>query len=145
MFQCRKRLQQTALSPIEDVIVGEHRAVDPCSGEAISILGTHAVIDALPGVVVATCNGRFQVNDTSIRALPIQFIQRGAPNIGGFRVPGNRAIRLLGQTNIILCRGNVVFMQLGIAGVREHLIDTASGHDVAAQEQPHRPLWLGIR
>ena len=136
-FQCRQRLQQTAPSPIEDVIVGEHTAVDACSGEAVGILGTHAVIDAFSGIVVATGNGRLQVNDTSVWPHPIQFIQRGAPNVRRFGVSGNWAIRLLGQTDIVLCRSHVVFVECWVTGVREHLINASSGHDAAAQEQPY--------
>ena len=119
------------------MIVGEHTAVDACSGEAVGILGAHAVIDALSGVVVATGNGRLQVNDTSVWPHPIQFIQRGAPNVRRFGVSGNWAIGLLGQTDIVLCRSYVVFVERRVAGVREHLIDASSRHDVAAQEQPH--------
>ena len=109
----------------------------PAAERQSAFSGAHAVIDALSGVVVATGNGRFQVNDTSIWPHPIQFIQRGAPNVRRFGVSGNWAIRLLGQTDIVLCRSYVVFVERWVAGVREHLINASSRHDVAAQEQPY--------
>ena len=116
----------------------------PAAERQSAFSGTHAVIDALSGVVVATGNRRFQVDDTRVRLHPAQFIERGAPNVRRFGVSGNWAIRLLGQTNIILCRGDVVFVKRGVAGMRQHLINASSRHDVAAQEQPYGSRWPRI-
>jgi hypothetical protein len=48
----------------------------------------------------------------------------------------NRPVHLLGKPNIIPRRPHVVFADLQVAGVLQHLVDAAATHHVSAQKQP---------
>jgi hypothetical protein len=51
----------------------------------------------------------------------------------------DRAVQLLGKCHIIFRRADMPFMKSGLAGIWQDLIDAATEHDVAAQEQGGDP------
>jgi hypothetical protein len=65
--------------------------------------------------------------------------ERVAPDIGEIDWPRDRAVQLLGKCHITFRRANVPFIKNGLAGIWQDLIDAATEHNVAAQEQGGDP------
>ncbi|MNS89671.1 hypothetical protein D3C72_1236900 [compost metagenome] len=131
-----QRIGQPRASPIQHMVVGQHRAVDAGSLQAGDIARMHPVMHRLarPGVV-AGGDGGFEVDDARPRRAAFQFRQGLAPRVfrpGGAR---NRSGLALGKAHVVECGMHIRFMQQRLAGMREDLIDAAAGHHVAAQEQ----------
>lgn len=68
--------------------------------------------------------------------------ERVAPDIGEIDWPRDRAVQLLGKCHIIFRRADVPFIKNGLAGIWQDLIDAATEHNVAAQEQGGEPGHL---
>ena len=81
MLESGQGVEQPATSPIEDVIVAKHAAVDGSGLQAVRILGAHSVIDAFWHVILAASDARFEIDDARVRFHTVQFLQGYAPNV----------------------------------------------------------------
>jgi hypothetical protein len=70
-----------------------------------------------------------------LRLRALQLFERITPNIGGAYRPWDRSSGGVRELDIALGRADVVLGQVRCARLREDLVDTAAGHDVAAKKQ----------
>ena len=104
--------------------------VRPSTDRALTV--TRMVVDALVRPVIAAGHGRFEVDDPRVRLRAVQFVQCAAPNVGRPVASRNSPVRLLGEQHVTLRRSYVFFINLGAAGMRQHLVDAAAAHDISA-------------
>jgi hypothetical protein len=71
-------------------------------------------------------------DDPRVRLHALQFAQCSAPNVRRSVAPRNGPVRLLGERHVTLGRSYVFFVDLGAAGMRQHLVDAAAAHDISA-------------
>lgn len=131
-----KRLQQSLSSPVDNVIVGEHAAVDSGRRQAGDVPRIHPVIDALRPRPVGPRDRRFQVDDPEIRSQAFENLQGVAPDRGERRRLLDASVRALGHVNIVERGGHVRFVEGGRTRVGQHLIDAPAKHNVSAKHQP---------
>jgi len=143
--RCVERAQclgQTVVAPVEDMVVREAAAVDARRGDAVDVARMHAVVDLLVApVVLAGSDARLEIDDAQIYAGTIEFCQRIAPDVIGLYRPWDLTVETLGEFHVAAGVFDVGFMQRGIVGMRQDLIDPAARHYVAAEEKAD-PLRL---
>src|ERR1700719_496987 len=103
----------------------------------------HAVVDRLVApVVLAGSDARLEIDDAQIYAGTIEFRQRIAPDVIELHWPRDRAVDTLGAFHVGAGVSDVWFVQRGIGGMRQDLIDPPARHHVSAEEKADRVrLW----
>src|SRR6202030_686742 len=123
-------------------------AVDARRGDAVDVARMHAVVDLpVAPVVLAGSDASLEIDDAQIHAGTIQFRQRIAPDVIELHRPRDRAVDTLGAFHVGAGVADVGFVQPGIVGMRQDLIDPAARHHVAAEEKADRvrPRYLSQR
>ena len=121
------------------MVVREAAAVDARRGDAVDVARMHAVVDLLVApVVLAGSDARLEIDDAQIHAGTIEFRQRIAPDVIELHRPRDRSVDPLGEFHVGAGLADVGFVQPGIVGMRQDLIDPAARHHVAAEEKADR-------
>ena len=95
----------------------------------------HAVVNAFSRPrIVARRHRRLEIDDSRIGPHSLELGQRIAPDIREFDAAIERAGRTLGQCDIVAGGPRITFEQVWLTGVRENLIDAATGHHITAEE-----------
>jgi hypothetical protein len=140
--QAVERVKQTGLTPIENVVVGEHAAIELSSGETGHIARSHAVVNLLIRRHAVMRDAGFKIDDPQIRLLRIQFRQRLAPDIGEVHRSWDRPAPCLSQSDVAARIPDHRLEQARLCRMRQDLIDPASSHHITAEKQAnaHRRL-----
>ena len=109
------------------MVVREAAAVDARRGDTVDVARMHAVVDLLVApVVLAGSDARLEIR------------QRIAPDVIELHRPRDRSVDPLGEFHVGAGLADVGFVQPGIVGMRQDLIDPAARHHVAAEEKADR-------
>ncbi len=106
--QVAQRLGEAGAAPVEDVVVGQHAAVDLRRGECGHVLGVHAVVDALAlQAMIARRHAGLEVDDPGIRGHPVQFGQRISPHVRPLDATWHRAALPFGELHVVPGRAHM--------------------------------------
>jgi hypothetical protein len=110
---------------------------------AVDVARMHAVVDFLVApVVLAGSDAHLEIDDAQIHAGTIEFRQRIAPDVIELHRPRDRTVDTLGAFHVGAGVTDVWFVQRGIGGMSQDLIDPPARHHVAAEEKADRIcLW----
>ena len=89
-------------------------------------------------VVLTGSDARLEIDDAQIYAGAIEFCQRIAPDVIGLYWPRDLTVDNLGEFHVAAGVFDVGFLQRGIVGMRQDLIDPAARHHVATEEKADR-------
>ena len=96
----------------------------------------HPVVDSLAfGVLVACCDACLQIDDPGVATSGIEQRQRVAPWPRPIRRMRNRPVRPRRQIDVRSRVTHYPFVQHWISRMRKDLIDPATEHHIAAQEE----------
>ncbi len=124
------------------MVVRQAAAVNTRHGDAVDVARMHVVVDLLAApAVLAASDARLEIDDAQIYAGAIEFCQRIAPDVIGLYWPRDLPVDNLGEFHVAAGVFDVRFLQRGIVGMRQDLIDPAAYHHVAAEEKAD-PLRL---
>jgi hypothetical protein len=129
-------LLQPAAAVVQHMVVGQGADVRTCGGQGGQVGRVHPVVDLFGRRdLVVPRDGGLQVEDPGVGRRRGEHVQRVAPGPGEVDRLGNHAVRRLGQLHIGAGVLDVRLRQLRIAGVRKDLVDSATEHHIAGQEQ----------
>ena len=129
-------LRQPGLPEVEDVVVGQHADVGPSGDQAADVVRMHPVVHRLARrEVTGPGQAGLHVDDPDVRLCLVEDGQRVAPWPGRGHRSGDRAVDGLRERDVPPGVAHQLLTQLGIARTREHLVDPASRHHVAGDEQ----------
>jgi hypothetical protein len=101
MLQTFQRVEQPSMPPIENVVVGEHTAIDICRHEADGVLRTHSIVDAFRHKRPSARDAGFEIDDPYVRLHAGQLLQSRAPNIRELDSSWDSSVHLLGEADIV--------------------------------------------
>ena len=101
-MKSRQRFLETRAAPVENMVVGEHAAVEPGGAETGNVGRMHPVVHALAGPgVVTRRHGGFQVHDSHIGTQALKLGQRVAPNVFEAHGLRQRSAAAFGKRNVL--------------------------------------------
>ena len=136
-------VEQTAVPPIQHMVVGQHAAIDLGSGDTGNILRTHAIVDTLGDEAITPCDCRFQIDDADMRTPTFEFAKGVAPDIRKINWLLDRTMQPLGERHVLRGGLDVRLVNLWVAWEWQDLIDAPARHDIAAQEDRDRVSLTG--
>src|SRR6266567_435479 len=92
-----ERLEQAGLAPIENVIVGEHAAIDPGGFDASKVLGVHTIVDTFRLRFRMPRDAGFQVYYAQVWPAVLEFRYGVPPGVAAVDKPRQWSVRALGE------------------------------------------------
>ena len=131
-------LRKSTISPIEDMVVREHAAIDLRRNETGRVGRMHAIVNVLsrPRLVGRGDRG-LEIDDPRIGANPRDLGERIAPDVAEIDRSPDGPVRLLGDLDVVEGRALDALVEVRLARMGEDLIHAAAGHHVAAEQQGH--------
>src|SRR6266496_5182543 len=118
------------------MIVCQSACADASGREAANILRVHTVMNSFAG---PRCFGRgdgsLEIDKSEIHLCVLQFSQRIAPDVIEAQWSRYRSVSFLRKIDILTRITHVRLVQNRIHRMRQRLINSAPGHDVAAEKK----------